>query len=375
MSIINNQKLIYIFGAGRKIKIDSDQNYPKEFFYSYHQVKNYFENVNLLEFDDENLNNKLTLLIDKILRKISGLSFYTNSIISKRNYRTLKDADIVIATNDRIGLSILPMVFLIKVRKKIKVQVFVMGLFSNKSKNILISFFQKLFLIYFIKSTDNFIFLGKPELEEARRAFPKYQKKFSFIPFSTDTDFWNPKDSYNFENRKGILFVGNDSFRDYKFVQELAKNMPEFEFTFVSSQIEEDSVKADNINLISGKWNKNILSDFELKDLYEGARITILPLRETIQPSGQSVALQSMALGTPVLITKTSGFWEEDNYRNNENIVFIDENNLNIWIKEIADIYNNVERLKKISTLGTQTIVKNYKIETFTKKMLKIINN
>ena len=375
MSIINNQKLIYIFGSGRKNKIDSDQNYPKEFFYSYHQVKNYFENVNLLEFDDENLNNKLTLLIDKILRKISGLSFYTNSIISKRNYRTLKDADIVIATNDRIGLSILPMVFLIKVRKKIKVQVFVMGLFSNKSKNILISFFQKLFLIYFIKSTDNFIFLGKPELEEARRAFPKYQKKFSFIPFSTDTDFWNPKDSYNFENRKGILFVGNDSFRDYKFVQELAKNMPEFEFTFVSSQIEEDSVKADNINLISGKWNKNILSDFELKDLYEGARITILPLRETIQPSGQSVALQSMALGTPVLITKTSGFWEEDNYRNNENIVFIDENNLNIWIKEIADIYNNVERLKKISTLGTQTIVKNYKIETFTKKMLKIINN
>ena len=375
MSIINNQKLIYIFGAGRKIKIDSDQNYPKEFFYSYHQVKNYFENVNLLEFDDENLNNKLTLLIDKILRKISGLSFYTNSIISKRNYRTLKDADIVIATNDRIGLSILPMVFLIKVRKKIKVQVFVMGLFSNKSKNILISFFQKLFLIYFIKSTDNFIFLGKPELEEARRAFPKYQKKFSFIPFSTDTDFWNPKDSYNFENRKGILFVGNDSFRDYKFVQELAKNMPEFEFTFVSSQIEEDSVKADNINLISGKWNKNILSDFELKDLYEGARITILPLRETIQPSGQSVTLQSMALGTPVLITKTSGFWEEDNYRNNENIVFIDENNLNIWIKEIADIYNNVERLKKISTLGTQTIVKNYKIETFTKKMLKIVNN
>ena len=375
MSIINNQKLIYIFGSGRKKKIDSDQNYPKEFFYSYHHIKNYFTNVDLLEFDDENSSNKLTLFLDKVLRKISGLSFFTNSITSKRNYRTLKSADIVIATNDRIGLSILPMVFLIKVRKKIKVQVFVMGLFSNKSKNILISFFQKLFLIYFIKSIDNFIFLGKPELEEARRAFPKYQKKFTFIPFSTDTDFWNPKDSYNFENRKGILFVGNDSFRDYKFVLELAKNMPEYEFTFVSSQIEEDKAKADNINLISGKWNKNILSDSELKDLYEGARITILPLRETIQPSGQSVTLQSMALGTPVLITKTSGFWEKDNYKNNENIVFIDGNNLNTWVKEIEDIYNNVERLKKISIFGKQTIVKNYKIETFTKKLLKVVSN
>ena len=37
-----------------------------------------------------------------------------------------------------------------------------------------------------------------------------------------------------------------------------------------------------------------------------------MPLVETLQPSGQSVALQSMSMGLPVLITKTEGFWDFD---------------------------------------------------------------
>ena len=37
------------------------------------------------------------------------------------------------------------------------------------------------------------------------------------------------------------------------------------------------------------------------------SKITIIPLKNTLQPSGQSVALQSMANGTPVLISKTDG--------------------------------------------------------------------
>ena len=39
--------------------------------------------------------------------------------------------------------------------------------------------------------------------------------------------------------------------------------------------------------------------------------MTIIPLKNSIQPSGQSVALQSMACGTPVVITETFGFWDK----------------------------------------------------------------
>ena len=70
----------------------------------------------------------------------------------------------------------------------------------------------------------------------------------------------------------------------------------------------------------------NIVKDFMpshetvfLKDLYHNNRLTILPIKNTYQPSGQSVTLQSMAVGTPVLITKTEGFWDKNNFIDKKN--------------------------------------------------------
>ena len=36
--------------------------------------------------------------------------------------------------------------------------------------------------------------------------------------------------------------------------------------------------------------------------------------KRKFQPSGQSVALQSMSLGIPVMITETKGFWQKEVY-------------------------------------------------------------
>ena len=53
------------------------------------------------------------------------------------------------------------------------------------------------------------------------------------------------------------------------------------------------------------------IDDLELRNIYQNAKLTIIPLKDSLQPSGQSVALQSIACGTPVIITHTSGFWDK----------------------------------------------------------------
>ena len=129
MNRLKNQNITYIFGSGRKDKILSDKEYPKDFFYSYFQLKDKDLKVDFIEFNDRN-NNKICTLLDKILRKISKLSFFTNSIISGSNFKKIRRSDLIIATNDRRGLSILPMILIIKIYKKIDVYVFVMGVLS-----------------------------------------------------------------------------------------------------------------------------------------------------------------------------------------------------------------------------------------------------
>ena len=367
-----DKKITFVFGSGRKNKIESEKNYAKEFFYSYFDLKKKYVDTNLIEFNDNN-RNRLLINIDKLLRKLSGLSFFTNSIIKGENYKVLKNSDIVIATNDRIGLSVLPMIKLIKIRKQMKFCVIVMGLFSNRPKNKSRLKLQNTFLSTLLKTADEFIFLGKPELMEASDKYPEFKEKFTFIPFSIDETYWKGQVK-DFSDREGILFIGNDSHRDYKFSIDLANKMPNINFTFITSQINEIDVLSENVSLIEGKWNNQKLSDENLREIYNNSKLVIVPLKNSLQPSGQSVTLQSMAMGTPVLITMTDGFWDLENYKNNENIVFLNENTLNEWVEKIESIYYDSNKLKKISESGKSTIMKEYKIENFTNNLEKLIS-
>ena len=71
--------------------------------------------------------------------------------------------------------------------------------------------------------------------------------------------------------------------------------------------------------------------------MYKKALITIIPLKDSFQPSGQSVCLQSMCVGTPVLISKTKGVWDTNLFKDQENIYFAD-NSISDWSQKIDKI-------------------------------------
>ena len=104
------------------------------------------------------------------------------------------------------------------------------------------------------------------------------------------------------------MFVGNDGFRDYKLAEELSKLLKDFNFVYVSENINESNLNNKNSDIKNGSWGEPSLTDIDLKGEYQRAFLTIILLKNSLQPSGQSVSLQSIACGTPVLITKTEGF-------------------------------------------------------------------
>ena len=84
-----------------------------------------------------------------------------------------------------------------------------------------------------------------------------------------------------------------------------------------------------------GNWSKNLISDTELKKYYLSAKLVIVPLKNSFQPSGQSVGLQAISTNTPLLITKTDGFWGDTKFLNSSKINFVDVNNINLWKKKL----------------------------------------
>mgnify|MGYP001296942387 FL=1 len=373
-----NTNVTYLFVSGRKNRIVSDKIYSKEFFYSYHFVKKYYSNVEILEFNDVKNVYRITAntlkFIDKTLRKITKLPFFMTEIINYVNFKKLYTTDILVATNDRIGLSIMPILFIKKLvfRKQISNNMFVLGLFSNISNSSVIRKIQKIILGLCFRVYDNFIFIGKSEYEYAKENNRKFERKFHYIPFSVDFNFWNTSNLPK-KNDDYVLFIGNDGYRDFDKVIKIAKNLQNVNFCFVTNQIKKEDRLPSNVKLIEGHWNYEILSDEELREIYNNAILTIIPLKDSLQPSGQSVALQSMSSGTPVMISKTSGFWDFDHFTNLENIVFIEDNSVKNWCMQINSLIKDPNTLKAIANNGLHTIKNYFNLEIFDYKVFDII--
>ena len=116
------------------------------------------------------------------------------------------------------------------------------------------------------------------------------------------------------------------------------------------------------------------MSDYDLKKLYLESFLTIIPLKNTYQPSGQSVALQSMSLGTPVMISNTSGFWDDSSFFDNENIFFIEEEEeVSAWVNKILKVYKDFKLLEKLSNNAKHKVINDYNLYKFDEKIKNII--
>lgn len=307
------QNLLYIFGSGRKERIAQSNINSKEFFYGYFSFEEEFGEIDIVEMlpSDTFVKGlrKFTEIIDKVLRKLSNLPFFFHLIFSFENFKKIIRSTHIVSTNDRLGLSILPMYLISKLFSRKKLSVIVMGLFSKPKGNLITNIFQKLFLKLFLISSSSFIFLGEGEYRHAINLFPNFKNKFYSVPFGINTNFWLDRGQKIFQDRDYILFVGNDGNRDFDALVKIVNSNKEINFIVVSKQLKIDDFEYNNITLHYGDWFNQTITDSELKNLYKNAKFTIIPLKESLQPSGQSVCLQSMSVGTPVIITKTDGFW------------------------------------------------------------------
>ncbi len=359
--------ITYVFGTGRIDKLDN-KNFTGEFFYGYNYFLSKNLNVQIIELNESNkknrLSSKILFFLDRAINKLTKLPFYMNEVISFENIKILKNSKNIIFTNDRIGVSLLPILIFLKLFYKINSVVIVMGMLNNSGNNGLVRFLRTLIIKLFIQFNDKFIFLGIGEYENAKQNFKK-NDKFFFFPFCVDSGFWKSKEEYKSSTRKKILFIGNDGNREFQKAIEIAKIMKDKEFLFVTSDEEINNLEMENVEVISGNWNKSLLTDTEVRDIYEQSKVTILPLKNTLQPSGQSVTLQSMSCGVPVIISNTIGFWDSDRFKNNYHLVRLEDNSLDSWVSKINEILKSEDLLAEISKNGIELINNNYDISKF----------
>ena len=367
-------KITYFFQGGRSLRLGREEIFAKEMFYGYDYFKKRYPDTKIIEFSNHKtkLRRLFFLVIEKQLRKILKLPLYWTFIISKKNYQRIKISDYLVLSNNRMACSALPMIKIAKRKnKKLQSLCFVMGLFSRNPKFKIFNRFQRFYINSLLKNIEHFIFLSDSEMKKAIEKFPTFEEKFITRPFAVDQEVWNKetnkKDDY-------VLFVGNDGFRDYELAENLTLLMPEVNFIFVSEMIDEKKLQKSNSKLIKGSWGEPGVSDLELRDLYRNAKVTIVPLKNSLQPSGQSVTLQSMSCGTPVIISKTDGFWDNKRITHEENILFVNDNTVENWVSAINGLFALTnDEYNLLIEKGIKLIKNYYQLEKYNLEIEKIL--
>ena len=360
----------FVYFNGRAEKLKGKDIRPRDFFYGYHYATSIGYITEILEFGNKEPGNKILskilLIIQQLILKAFKFQYDFVGIIKPNNWKLLKNSKNIILSNQRIAHSLLPFLLYVKLFKKSNtITVIAMGLFNSSSKNLLIIKIHNFLHKIMLKNISRMVFIGQPEYLYATQVFTRYSKKFQYIPFGVDKDFWKKKNTQDPSSDDYILFIGNDTNRDFDFLVSLANKLQKKKFIVVTEKLEESEFKGTNVKLLNGSWNKDLLTDEYLRNLYDNAKITIVPLKEGLQPSGQSVTLQSMATETPVIVTKTIGFWSQDDFIHKENIYFTHSNDLEVWKNAIDSLYEDKDMYQSISSNSRNLIERKYNSDYF----------
>ena len=78
-----------------------------------------------------------------------------------------------------------------------------------------------------------------------------------------------------------------------------------------------------------------------------------------------------MSCLSPVLITKTAGFWDIDKFEDGKNIYFMNKNDINEWVKKINFIFQD-SNLKNITNNAQLMVEQNFSVDTFANHLANI---
>ena len=204
---------------------------------------------------------------------------------------------------------------------------------------------------------------GEGELADVKKFYDVPDLRIEVNQFGVDTGFWVP-DEYEGDY---VLAVGNDERRDYELLVKAAKEVNE-KFKIVTRRKIKNTIPP-NVEIIKGSWHKQALTDESLRELYQKARMIVIPLKNSPQPSGQSVCLQAMACGKPVILTRTDGLWSNVMMRDGVNGILTPPDNVVELASAIKSLWDDGMERHRIGSSARETAISQGSIDAFAARL------
>lgn len=352
-------KIIFLYTEGRIGRVEAIQakEAPSEFFYGAIELA---QQGHTVDFQEVRKTSPIWVTASNILFKgVFPVRTSGDDIVGVGQLlHHLRQADCVVATTTSLALALSVWRKIHRIRTPM-VGIHC-GLLNYPPRGV------KLWSTRTLLKGQPMVFFARPEAEAARTFFRL--SEIFVAPFGVDTDFWCPAD---FEGNY-VLSIGSDARRDYDTLLAAAEQCS-LPLKIVTSHFLPDTLPK-NVSRILGSWKKPVLDDLEILHLYRKAKFIVIPLHESLQPSGQSVALQAMACGKPVILTQTKGLWTGHDFNNNREIILVPGKNPTVLSQQMLKLWNNPAECSRMGALARETVLRVGNIRSFANGILQCCN-
>jgi glycosyltransferase involved in cell wall biosynthesis len=167
-----------------------------------------------------------------------------------------------------------------------------------------------------------------------------------------------------------VVAIGNDGHRDWDTLVAAAPYISAPVRIFTRHQ--RPDALPPNVSWERADWYDQILSDEDVRELYRSAAVVVVPTKDVPQPSGQSVTLQAMASGTPVVLSRTRGLWAPEQLRDDENIVLVPPGDARELAHSVRLLLDDQDRSSAIGAAARESVLHHATVEQYADRLLDV---
>lgn len=361
-------RIAFLFKNGRRIRLENAGNepdgFPREFYYGFLELERAGLPVAMME--EEDYADGAEGIVSRALTPLTHAAAGINAALvrrlgSRRMLSELNRHDVVVATTNNQGLAL----GLLRARGRITARVLVvaMGVLPRDAPPLRRALTRRLLREVSLAP------ISKSEEAYLRKALgPDHD--IAYLPFGIDHRFWIPGPASGAGDY--VLSIGNDVHRDYATLA--AAWRPQHPKLKVVTRLAVPPSRGA-IEVIAGDWNRQILSDQEVRALYQGALLVALPLVETIQPSGQSACLQAMACGKAVVISDIAGLFDRDLLVDGQTCILVPPGSPDALGDAVAGLIADPARARSIGSRARAAVAEHATVEAMAQNLRRRLDS
>jgi len=208
---------------------------------------------------------------------------------------------------------------------------------------------------------DGWICVNKYQAALLRSVLPKSADRVTVVSQTVDTQFYDPLKVHESDQSPYILSVGAE-MRNYTVFFDAVRNLNipvvlKASSAWMAQMRDAPRDMPSNVTLIDRR-----LSYVELRDLYGGASLVVVPLYDTPQAAGMTTILEAMSMAKPVVVTQSRGL--PDGLISGENCLVVDPNPAQLG-EAIVRLLGEPETMMNIAQAGQNFARENYSLERY----------